>query len=361
MDIYTRIAELKARGEAFAIATVVGRQAPVSSHLGDKALIFEDGTLEGYIGGSCSREIVRRQALEALKTGKPRLVKITPEAAAKATLAQAEEVVVPMTCASEGAVEVYLEPQVGKAQLLIVGGTQIALSTAQIAARMSFMVTLACDQPELVGVTPDADIQVMSWKDLEPWLAAQNPSRTQVLIASQGHYDEDALVLLSKAMSDPAYLGLVASPKRGATVLENLEILGVPRPAFPGLKYPAGLDLGAKTPDEVAVSILAEMVMVKNAERQTPNAERQTLKAERVVPVALEPVALEVVQTVQTALAEVPELLSPGFALDPTSGERLEIAKAVSAEYGGTTYYFSCANCRAKFLKNPQKYLKGRA
>jgi YHS domain-containing protein len=75
-----------------------------------------------------------------------------------------------------------------------------------------------------------------------------------------------------------------------------------------------------------------------------------------------------VVQTVQTALSEVPEplspkpqALSPGFALDPTSGERLEIAKAVSAEYEGTTYYFSCSNCRAKFLKNPQKYLKGKA
>ncbi|WP_223299827.1 XdhC family protein [Meiothermus taiwanensis] len=244
MDIYSRIAELKQSGQSFALATVVSRQAPVSSHLGDKAIIFEDGRFEGYVGGACSREIVRKQALEVLRLGKPRLVRITPEAAAKTVLEHADEVVIPMTCASEGAVDVYIEPLVGKARLLVVGGSQIALTTAQIAARMNYTVTLACDKPELAGVSLESEIQVLDWRELGSWLDAQNPAKTHIVVASQGHYDEDALMLIAQHMPRPAYLGLVASRKRGATVLDNLEMLGVPKTTFPQLKYPAGLDLG---------------------------------------------------------------------------------------------------------------------
>jgi len=354
MDIYSRIAELRQSGQSFALATVVSRQAPVSSHLGDKAIIFEDGRFEGYVGGACSREIVRKQALEVLRLGKPRLVKITPEAAARVVLEHADEVVIPMTCASEGAVEVYIEPLVGKARLLVVGGSQIALTTAQIAARMNYTVTLACDKPELAGVSLESEIQVLDWRELGGWLDAQNPAKTHIVIASQGHYDEDALVLIAQHMPRPAYLGLVASRKRGAAVLDNLEILGVPRTTFPQLKYPAGLDLGGRGRDEVAVSILAEIISLKHQ------------KNPQKVGVEAPPNPLPALEQVQAIAADLPVAAAPaaipsGMAIDPTSGELVEIAKAVSAEYQGQTYYFSCPNCRAKFLKNPEKYLKGRA
>ncbi len=338
MDIYSRIAELRRQGTSFALATVVSRQAPVSSHLGDKALIFEDGRLEGYIGGACSREVVRKQALEALRLGRPRLVRITPQAAARMVLEQAEQVEIPMTCASEGAVDVYIEPMVGRADLLVVGGSQIALTTAQIAARMNYRVSLACDRPELAGVDLEAEIEVLDWRAIGPWLEGRNPEKTHIVIASQGHYDEDALALIACYMPHPAYLGLVASRKRGASVLDNLEILGVPRGTFPNLKYPAGLDLGGRERDEVAISILAEIVQLKTSKPLSSAA--LVLRAATQVP---------------------PPALGPGLAIDPTSGEVLEIAKAVSAEYQGQTYYFSCPNCRAKFLKNPEKYLKGKA
>lgn len=351
MDIYGRIAELRRSGLSFALATVVSRQAPVSSHLGDKAIIFEDGRFEGYVGGACSQEIVRKQALEVLRLGKPRLVRITPEAAAKVVLEHADEVVIPMTCASEGAVEVYIEPLVGKARLLVVGGSQIALTTAQIAARMNYTVTLACGQPELAGVGLESEIQVLDWRELGSWLSAQNPAKTHIVVASQGHYDEDALVLIAQHMPHPAYLGLVASRKRGAAVLDNLEILGVPKTTFPQLKYPAGLDLGGRGRDEVAISILAEIISLKY---QKPRA------------VEALPNPLPALEQVQSIAADLPVVAAPaaipsGMAIDPTSGEMVEIAKAVSAEYQGQTYYFSCPNCRAKFLKNPEKYLKGRA
>ncbi len=357
MDIYSKIAELKQKGESFAVATVVSRQAPVSSHLGDKALIFEDGRFEGYVGGSCSREIVRKQALEVLRLGKPRLVRITPEAAAKAVLEHADEVVIPMTCASEGAVDVYIEPLLGKADLLVVGGSQIAFATAQIAARMNYTVTLACEQPELLGVSLESEIQVLHWREIASWLEGRDPARTSIVVASQGHYDEDALALIAHQMPKPAYLGLVASRKRGAVVLDNLEILGVPRALFNDLRYPAGLNLGARGRDEVAISILAEIVLRRGGKHEW--MEPQT--------VATPQVSHKAVQAVEAAAQELPPLepaqgvLPPGYAIDPTSGEVLEIAKAVSTEYQGQTYYFSCPNCRAKFLKNPDKYLKGKA
>lgn len=370
MDIYSKIAELRRAGESFALATVVSRQAPVSSHLGDKALIFEDGRFEGYVGGACSREIVRKQALEALRVGKPRLVKITPEAAAKVVLEHADEVIIPMTCSSEGAVDVYIEPLIARANLLVVGGSQIALTTAHIAARMNYRVTLACDRPELAGVSLESEIQLMDWRDLGEWLQGQNPSKTSIVIASQGHYDEDVLVLLAQHMPRPAYLGLVASRKRGATVLDNLEILGIPKTTFPSLKYPAGLNLGGRGRDEVAISILAEIILSKSGRQWAENSQ---LEQEAMVgalaielPSQLTPQAMAEIDQVQsTATIEnpipSPAPLPPGMAIDPTSGEAIEIAKAVSVEYQGQTYYFSCPNCRAKFLKNPNKYLKGKA
>ncbi|GEM82314.1 XdhC family protein [Meiothermus hypogaeus] len=376
MDIYGKIAELRRKGETFALATVVSRQAPVSSHLGDKALIFEDGRFEGYVGGSCSREIVRKQALEVLRLGKPRLVKITPEAAAQVVLEHADEVIIPMTCSSEGAVDVYIEPLVAKASLLVVGGSQIALTTAHIAARMNYKVTLACDMPELAGVSLESDIQVLDWRELEGWLSNQNPAKTSIVVASQGHYDEDALALIARWMPQPAYLGLVASRKRGATVLDNLEILGVSKTALPGLKYPAGLDLGGRGRDEVAISILAEIILHKSGKEWADSAgvakekiPASTQTSSQPMPFSPQndPTVMREIQQVVSVAAEVsatppsPTPLPPGTAIDPTSGELLEIAKAVSAEYQGQTYYFSCPNCRAKFLKNPDKYLKGKA
>lgn len=368
MDIYSKIAELRQSGQSFALATVVARQAPVSSHLGDKAIVFEDGRFEGYVGGACSREIVRKQALEVLRLGKPRLVRITPEAAARVVLEHANEVIIPMTCASEGAVDIYIEPLIAKPLLLVVGASQIALSTAQIAARMDYTVALACDALELAGIDLESEIQVLDWRELGHWLSARNPAKTHIVMASQGHYDEDALVLIAQHMPNPAYLGLVASRKRGATVQDNLEMLGVPKTTFPQLKYPAGLDLGGRGRDEVAISILAEIVWFKNQQAIPKGRPPEVAPG---VP-SQESSRLEPVESITAGIpaaipGNAPPLKQsepthpPGTAIDPTSGEAIEIAKAVSAEYQGQTYYFSCPNCRAKFLRNPEKYLKGKA
>ncbi|MER3553020.1 MAG: hypothetical protein C4331_01325 [Meiothermus sp.] len=362
MDIYSKIAELKRRGESFAVATVVMRQAPVSSHLGDKALVFEDGRFEGYVGGACSREIVRKQALEALQTGKSRLVKITPQVAAQEVLSHSDEIVIPMTCASEGAVNVYIEPQVSKPVLLVVGASKIALATTKLAAATGYQVTLACEEAELAGISLGEDAQAMSWKEVGGWLESHAPSRTYILLASQGHYDEDPLSVIAKTMPSPAYLGLVASRKRGETVLETLEVMGVPRSSLSHLKFPAGLDLGAKTPEEVAVSILAEMVALKHGknvegqESRVENAKRSTSLGQLPQPIALNIIQEVVPSPKPPALS--PPAPTPASATDPVCGMSVEIATARhNYEFEGTTYYFCCPHCKAKFQKDPAKYL----
>lgn len=334
MDLYSKIADLRRRGESFALATVVMRQAPVSSHLGDKALIFEDGRIEGYVGGACSREIVRKQALEALQAGKPRLVKITPQVAAQEILSRADEVVIPMTCASEGAVEVYIEPQGSPSVLLVVGASRIAVATAHLAGVSGYPVTLACEASELEGVPLGDGVQVIPRQDLGDWLTGRNPTRTGVVVASQGHYDEDALAVILRAMPRPSYLGLVASRKRGNTVLETLEVMGVPRATLAPLKFPAGLDLGGQTPEEVALSILAEMVALKRGKR-----------LEAPAPTAVSP-------------SPAPPAPASTVALDPVCGMSVEIASARHRyEFEGQLYYFCCPHCKAKFQKDPSQYL----
>jgi xanthine dehydrogenase accessory factor len=139
---FDRVAALERENAIFAIATVVGRRPPVSSHLGDRALIFADGHMEGFVGGSCSRDIVRRQALSALHTRQPVLLQIRnasplftddtgraggktvrPEVAHEAAVSLTERVIIPMSCASEGAVDVYIEPRVPLRRLVVVGLT----------------------------------------------------------------------------------------------------------------------------------------------------------------------------------------------------------------------------------------------
>ena len=137
MDLFEQIAILRREGQSFAVATVVARRAPVSAHLGDRAIVFGDGRMEGFVGGACSREIIRRQALEALAARCSRLVSIRPDAgdAAEAT---AEHVVVPMTCVSEGAIDVYVEPFVPARRLIVVGATPVAESLTRLARSMNY-------------------------------------------------------------------------------------------------------------------------------------------------------------------------------------------------------------------------------
>jgi xanthine dehydrogenase accessory factor len=327
-EFYERIARLGREGQPFAVATVVGRRPPVSAHLGDRAIVFADGRMEGFVGGACSHEIVRVQALEALSSGRSRVVSIRPDAGAVET--SPDRVIVPMTCASEGAVEVYIEPFVRAPLLVVVGATPIAAALARLGRSLDHRVVRVVDARERADVQPDAaafGYDVSTLDGLEALLkrpAAGHEDRA-VVVASQGHYDEEALAVALR--SNVPYVGLVASRARGATIKALLEEQGVPDVA--AVRHPAGLDLGARTPPEVALSVLAEIVQARaRAARQEGGA-------------------------VQPAPEHEPDV-----AIDPVCHMRVNVATARhTAEVDGVKYFFCCAGCKARFLERPHDFL----
>jgi xanthine dehydrogenase accessory factor len=332
MDLFEQIAALRREGQPFALATVVARRAPVSAHLGDRAIVFADGRMEGFVGGACSREIIRQQALDALKTRRSRLVSIQPNASDSGT-STGEHVVVPMTCVSEGAIDVYVEPFVQARRLVVAGTTPVAGSLARLARSMDFHVVRVVDGREQHDIEQEAatlGVTVVTLDAFEAFLreGGLGGADCAAVAVSQGHYDEEALESFLKC--GMAYVGLVASRTRGAAVRALLEERGVPGVAT--IRNPAGLDLGARTPPEVALSILAEIVQAR------PSGVR-----------------VEAATSAAASPAAAPP--APATAVDPVCGMSVTVASARHvAEVDGVAYYFCCANCRAKFIKDPQAH-----
>ena len=344
---YDRVAALGREGRPFAVATVVGRRRPVSAHLGDRAIVFADGRMEGFVGGACSREIIRTQALDVLRTRAPRLVSIDPDAAGPRQPAP-DHVVVPMTCASEGAVDVYVEPVVRPRSVVVAGATPVADAVARLARAMRFDVVRVVTDEERADAEADASAigaTLATLDALESVLAdaAAHGGDCALVVASQGHYDEPALEAGLK--SGVRYVGLVASRKRGEgirTWLAGSRIHGADR-----LRNPAGLDLGGTTAEEVALSILAEVVQL--------GAARHALTAtggQETSPAGIG----DVTPTTRTSVSMAAP--AAGLAVDPVC--RMEVAvegAKHTADVDGVTYYFCCPGCRARFVRNPQQYL----
>ena len=309
---------------------VVGRRAPVSAHLGDRAIVHEDGRMEGFIGGACSREIIRRQALESIRARRARLVSIRPDADIDAS-PDPEHVFVTMTCVSEGAVDVYVEPSVRPRRLVVVGATPVAEALARAAVAVDYDVVRIIETAEQRDL--DAQAEASGWalaplESLGAVITDGGPA-TVVVVATQGHYDEQALEMILRAGA-MSYIGLVASRKRGAAVKESLGQSGIADTDV--VRVPAGLDLGARTAPEVAISILAEIVQSRPDQ------------------------ALDAGPPDQRVVAALPT------ASDPVCHMEVEVATARhTAEVDGTRYYFCCAQCRTSFVTEPTRYLAARS
>jgi xanthine dehydrogenase accessory factor len=379
-QFFEQVTQLKRDGASFVVATVVSRRAPVSSHLGDRALIHSDGRMEGFVGGSCSREIVRKQSLEVLRLGKPRLVLIRPDATLETLqhAADAESIVVPMTCASEGAVDVYLEPHTPAKALLVVGFTPVAQAVAKLGTLLEYDVTRVVTREEMRDLETEGH-RLVALQDLESHLEnlpVEVRSSMAAVVASQGHYDEPTLEPLLK--NGVGFVGLLASRKRAVTVRELLELQGLDASLTAKIRNPIGLDLGAKTPAEVAVSILAEIIQHRSSDAQMfTNSSSYDAGVHRAkVNLASEGdhegrpyqnnglvgatlvVALASTNTeTEFVIGGLPST-KPGFAISPVDHEEIEIANAIHfADLEGVRYFFTCPNCKRRFLKNPQSYL----
>jgi xanthine dehydrogenase accessory factor len=325
-DWLEKVTALRQEGQRFATATVVGRRAPVSAHLGDRAIVHADGRMEGFIGGACSREIVRKQALDAIRTRRARLVSITPDAAG-AGPSHPEHVVVAMTCVSEGAVDVYVEPDVRPRRVVVVGATPVAEALARTARALEYDVVRVVDTHEVRDLDADARALGFAAVPLDRLDAAirDGGAGTAAVVVSQGHYDEQALETILRRGA--AYVGLVASRTRGSSVRAWLVERGVP--GVDAIRNPAGLDIGARTAPEVALSILAEVVQSRPDQ------------------------ALD-------APAEAPDdapVVAAQTAVDPVCHMDVEIENARhTAEVNGVRYYFCCAQCQSAFVRDPAAY-----
>jgi xanthine dehydrogenase accessory factor len=279
-DLAPRAKELSDRRVPFVQAVVVRAQRPTSVRPGDAAIVHADGSIEGFVGGACAETSVRLHGLRVLETGEPLVLELRPDEAASDDVREGV-VTAHNPCLSGGELEIFLEPCLPAASMLIAGDGPIAEALADLAGRVGFHVT----SPELA---PDA---------------------AAVVVAAHGRDEEE---LLAEALRQGVpYVALVASPKRGNAVRASLEL---PEELRRQLHSPAGLDIGARTPAEIAVSIVAEIL-----------AERQRLPAH-------------------------PVTAAPATAIDPVCGMGVAVTDAaISLERDGEHVYFCSEGCRERY------------
>jgi len=335
MDVLEEMGELTRRGQAFAVATVVWRQPPSSSQPGARAIITAEGDLRGWIGGACAEPAVIREAQRVIKEGTARLLLLgTPEQFGAVFGSVPDGITaIPISCQSEGALEVYIEPVLPAPHLVVVGGSPMARTLASLAGALGWRADLVRG--------PDFD-------------AAGADERSMIVVATQGHDDEE--VLKRAVAVRPVYLGLVGSRRRGATVLGYLADRGVPKDELDRVRVPAGLDLGKTTHREIAVAILAELVQLRASGALRPRVPAG--KARPAGHTASGPDRpAQATGPERPAQATGPE--RPAQAVDPVCGMTVA-AETASAplRHDGVDYYFCCAGCRQAFEKDPDAYLK---
>jgi xanthine dehydrogenase accessory factor len=348
-----KTSELMAQGTSFAVATVVRCLPPTSGKPGDKAIILADGKLRGWIGGGCAQPVVAKEALKALADGKPRLVRISPSPDAS------EEGIVDytMTCHSGGAMDIYIEPVLPRPHLVILGRSPVAQTLARLATTIGYAVSVVVGEeaistqqsafsPETAtrreaGTTEEAgaagaeaesfpnisNIKVIQAQDynLE---RANVTGRTFIVVSTQGEGDEEALEHALK--TEAAYIAFVASKTKAEKVFDYLKARGVAAEKIKRVKAPAGLAIHANSPEEIAVSILAQIIQVRGQGKEAAGP----AKSGAALPI-----------------------INSG-AKDPVCGMSVNPSKARhKSEHEGTAFYFCCAGCKQAFDGEPQRYL----
>ncbi len=248
-DIKETIEQLTASGKAYVVATVVRTEAPSSAKAGDRAVLDEEGILAGWVGGGCAKPAVTSNAVDALRDGQTRLIRISRN------LEGLESGIIgyPMTCQSGGTLDIFIEPVMPKPLLVVIGQTAIAQALCALAAGAGFDVVVAAP-----GGKRERFPAASGWiEDLDE-VANIKRTASAIVVATQGSGDARGL---DAALSLGAvYIGLIASPKKSARLKETLKKRGFDANAVDHIDGPAGLDIGAVTPEEIAVSVLAELV-----------------------------------------------------------------------------------------------------
>jgi len=313
-EFLEKAAELRAKGEAFATAVVVRFETPMSGKPGDKAIIDSSGRIWGWIGGGCAQPSVVREALKAIADAKPRLVRISPS---PSSAAQNGVVEYAMTCHSGGAVDIFIEPMLPKPQIVILGRSVVAQCLARLGAAAGYSVTvLAADVsrenfPETAVLYDRLDLS-----------AVRTEARTFVVVSTQGEGDEEALE--QALASDAPYVAFVASKTKAEKIFDYLGGKEISPERLARVKAPAGLPIGAVSPEEIAVSILAEIVQQGRSQPQPAAVALPVMKVE---------------------------------AKDPVCGMTVDVTRAKhTSQVEGRTVYFCCPRCQQTFEQSPQSY-----
>ena len=303
-DVLALAQRLCASAQAFAIVTVVRAVAPTSASAGAQAIVCADGTLHGWIGGGCTRQVVIDAALQAISQGAPRLVRIANDDEVFFEDVQSHR----MACASNGEVELFIHPHLPTPLLMVLGDTPLAASARAFAQQVGFRVSTQ----------------------------AQAGSPQLALVATQGDGDEAALQ--SALASSAQRVLLIASRRKAQRLHEALREQGVSEERLAQLEAPAGPDIGAHTPAQIALAAVAGALAWWN--RHAGIAQ----------PLAKPPPREEVPLAPSTASA-APRVLDPvcGMRLDPQTVRH-------SLEWEGVRYFFCCEGCRAAFARDPRRY-----
>jgi xanthine dehydrogenase accessory factor len=249
-----RVHQLADEGASFVVATVVRVQRPASVEPGNVGLVQADGTIEGFIGGVCAQHSVRLHALEAIESGTPLLLRVVPDGPEE-TVREDGAVTVTNRCLSGGAIEIFLEPVLPSPRVLVSGDSPIVAALRTLGPEVGLKIVAAQDSTD-GALVPDAG-------DLALVVAA--------------HGNDEVATLRARREAGVRYVGLVASTRRGAAVIEELRADGVAEELIEALETPAGLDIGARTPQEIALSIIARIVEVRRrhtAEERSEPARR---------------------------------------------------------------------------------------
>jgi xanthine dehydrogenase accessory factor len=304
--------ELLESEQSFAIAVVVRYEAPISGKPGNKAIIFPDGKIWGWIGGGCAQPVVAKEALKALADGQPRLIRISPSASPEEGIVDYT-----MTCHSGGTLDIYIEPVLPKPHLVILGRSPVAVTLAKLAKAVHYTVSVAAPEADRDSFA-DADV-VQTELDLR---GMKITPQTLIVVSTQGHQDEEALEHALRSAA--SYVAFVASSTKAAKIIGYLKERGLDPARLAQLRAPAGLNIHAGSPEEIAVSILAQIIQVNRSAEQTA-------KAQAALPV-----------------------IAPQEAKDPICGMTVDIGKAKHrSEFRGSTFYFCCAGCKQKFDTQP--------
>jgi xanthine dehydrogenase accessory factor len=260
LDVMDLVSRMKTEEECFALATVVRTVSVTAAKAGAKAIIKPDGTIiAGWIGGGCARGAVLKAAREALCDGQPRLVSVQPEELlAGVGVKPGEERdgvrFFRNACPSQGTMDIFVEPVLPRPALIVLGASPVALALAGLGRQFGFHVTIAAPAADFV-VLPEADSVADGFA-----VTPSNATR-YLVIATQGKGDEAALRAASATGAD--YCAFVGSRRKIAALRQKLVADGTDGGWLDRIKAPAGLDIGAITPEEIALSILAEIVAVR--------------------------------------------------------------------------------------------------